>query len=79
MLKEKLGFKGFVFTDALDMKGVSKYNKPGFIELKALMAGNDILLLPQNVPAAVTEIQKAIDDGVISSKLVEEKCKAASL
>ncbi|NVO01283.1 MAG: serine hydrolase [Bacteroidetes bacterium] len=75
LLKEKLGFKGFVFTDALDMKGVSKYNKPGFIELKALMAGNDILLLPQNVPAAVTEIQKAIDDGVISSKLVEEKCK----
>ena len=75
LLKEKLGFKGIVFTDALDMKGVSKYNKPGYIELKALIAGNDILLLPQNVPAAVEEIQKAIDDGEISSKLVEEKCK----
>ncbi len=53
LLEQELGFKGFKITDALDMKGVSKYFKAGEIELKALQAGNDILLLPQNLEVAI--------------------------
>lgn len=45
LLKEELGFKGLVFTDALNMKGVSKFYSPGEADLKALLAGNDVLLL----------------------------------
>ena len=49
LLKDSLEFKGFIITDALDMKGATKYYKPGEIEVKALLAGNDILLLPKNL------------------------------
>ncbi|MDD4602790.1 MAG: glycoside hydrolase family 3 N-terminal domain-containing protein [Bacteroidales bacterium] len=75
LLKEKLGFKGFVITDALDMQGVTKYFPPGEIEVKALQAGNDILLLPKDVEIAEKKILTAIDSGEISKDLVETKCK----
>lgn len=75
LLKEKLGFKGYVFTDALDMEGVTKYFKPGEIEVKALQAGNDILLLPQNVDIAISGIKTALDSGWLSGELIEIKCK----
>lgn len=75
LLKEKLGFKGYVFTDALDMKGVTKHVKPGDIEVKALQAGNDILLLPLNVDIAVKGIRTAIDSGWLTDSLLESRCK----
>ena len=75
LLRNKLGFNGLVFTDALDMNGVTKYSEPGKIELKALEAGNDILLLPQDVQTAICEIEQAIDSGKLSRKLIEDKCK----
>lgn len=74
LLKERMKFRGVVITDALDMKGVTKFYPPGEIEVKALLAGNDILLLPQDVPAAVNSIRKAIDDGLIPQEMVPEKC-----
>ncbi len=52
LLKTRLGFSGLVFTDALNMKGVTINNAPGALEVKALMAGNDILLYSENIPAA---------------------------
>ncbi len=75
ILKKDEGFDGLVITDALDMKGVANYYKPGEIELKALLAGNDILLLPQNVEAAVKRIKQAIDDGTVTEELLNRKCK----
>ena len=53
LLQKELGFQGLIFTDGLNMKGVSKYFKPGELELKALLAGNDILLIPEDVPIAI--------------------------
>ncbi len=75
LLKEQLGFTGYVFTDALDMQGVTKYFNPGEIEVKALQAGNDILLLPLNVEVATQGIKTAIDSGLISVELLESRCK----
>ncbi len=75
LLKEKLGFEGLIVTDALDMSGVTKYFKPGIIEQKALMAGNDILLLPQDVPKAIRKIKKAVEKGDIPEQRIEESCK----
>ncbi len=75
LLKEELGFNGLVVTDALDMSGVTKYFKPGIIEQKALEAGNDILLLPQDVPKAMRKIKKAVEKGEISESRIEESCK----
>lgn len=75
LLKKELGFGGFVISDALDMQGVTKYFKPGEIELKALLAGNDILLLPQNLEAAVKAIRSAADSGLIADSLLEQKVR----
>lgn len=75
LLKKELNFEGLIITDALDMSGVTKYFKPGIIEQKALLAGNDILLLPQDVPKAIRKLKKAIEKGIIPMSLIEEKCK----
>lgn len=75
LLKNKLNFQGLIITDALDMKGVTKYNAPGIIELKAFEAGNDILLLPQNIEKAINSIESAINDSTISINDLNERCK----
>jgi beta-N-acetylhexosaminidase len=63
LLQQKLGFEGLIFTDGLGMQGVLKHHNPGQLEVKALMAGNDVLLLPQNIPAAFREISQALQEG----------------
>ena len=75
VLRNKLGFEGLIVTDALDMKGVTKYYKPGDIEVKALQAGNDILLLPADVPKAVKQIKKALDKGELDMAVINERCR----
>jgi beta-N-acetylhexosaminidase len=50
-----------VFTDALNMKGVANADKPGEIELRALLAGNDVMLFPQDPVKAIERIQTAVD------------------
>ena len=75
LLKTEMRFQGFVITDALDMSGVTKYYAPGEIEVKALLAGNDILLLPKNISKAIAAIRKAVDKSVIPMDLIEQKCK----
>ncbi len=68
LLKNQLNFKGLILTDALNMKGVANYSVPGEIDLAALLAGNDILLFPEDVSAAVTKIQMALEQKIISEK-----------
>lgn len=74
LLKKDLGFRGFVITDALDMQGVTKYYAPGEIEVKALQAGNDILLLPKHIDKAISAIKSAIDSGLLSQTLIDQRC-----
>lgn len=66
LLKDDLGFKGLVFTDALNMKGVSSFFSPGVVDAKALLAGNDMLLFTENVPNAFNEIKRALERSEIS-------------
>lgn len=75
LLQKQLGFKGLIFTDALGMKGVSSYNEPGMVDMKALKAGNDVLLFSGNVPEAIKQINIAIANNEISREMVDEKCK----
>ena len=75
LLKNKLGYKGLIFTDALGMHGVTKYYKPGEIEIAALRAGVDVLLMPKNVPLAFQKIKEAIKSGKISQKEIDLRCK----
>ncbi len=75
LLRKKMGFQGLVLTDALDMKGVSGYDAPGFLELRALKAGNDVLLLSVSVDKAVAVISQAIDSGLYSQDDLAVHCK----
>jgi len=75
VLIKQLGFKGLIFTDALGMKGASENWKPGEKELKALIAGNDVLLMSDDVPLAIEYIKAAVDSGLITQKLIDDKCR----
>ncbi|MDP2176094.1 MAG: glycoside hydrolase family 3 N-terminal domain-containing protein [Bacteroidota bacterium] len=66
LLKKELNFQGLVFTDALNMKGVAKHFTPGYVDLEAFLAGNDILLFSENVPLAISLIKNAILNGQIT-------------
>lgn len=74
LLKDTLDFKGLVFTDALNMQGAAKFFKPGVVDVKALIAGNDVLLFAENVPKAITEIKAAIERGEISQEEIDKRC-----
>jgi beta-glucosidase-like glycosyl hydrolase len=71
LLKEEMGFKGIAFTDALNMKGVSKFFEPGEVDLKALLAGNDVLLYPKDVPKAISKISAALKSGLLNPNELE--------
>lgn len=75
LLKGELGFKGLIFTDALEMKGIADYVDPKQVEVKALLAGNDVLLLPVNLPRAIQNVMDAMEKGIISPQLIEERCR----
>jgi len=75
LLKQELGFKGLVFTDALNMKGVSKFYGPGDVDVRALIAGNDVILFSGDVPRAVTLIQESIKKGEITQDEIDARCK----
>ncbi len=75
LLKNDLGFKGLIFTDALNMKGVSSFFAPGEVDARALIAGNDMLLITENVPNAFFEIKKAIMDSLITMSEIEQKVR----
>jgi beta-N-acetylhexosaminidase len=74
LLKDEMGYKGLVVTDALDMDGVTNYHKPGDIELMALLAGNDILLLPLDIPLAMEKINQAVKNGKITEEEINRRC-----
>ncbi|MBM3415073.1 MAG: serine hydrolase [Bacteroidetes bacterium] len=62
LLRNKMGYQGLTFTDALEMKGVAKYFPDGVISVEALIAGNDMLCLPASVPESIEAIKQAIAD-----------------
>ncbi|MBT6964952.1 MAG: hypothetical protein HOA01_01880, partial [Flavobacteriales bacterium] len=74
LLKTEMGFTGLSITDGLNMKGVSDFYEPGIVDVKALLAGNDVLLYPLNVPKAIEEIKKAIAKNQITQKEIDARC-----
>lgn len=67
-----IGFQGLVFTDALSMNGAKT---SGSTAVKALLAGNDVLLSLANVKAEIAAVLKAVEYHKIPQKLIDEKCK----
>lgn len=75
ILKQQLGFNGLIFTDALNMKGASNFKKPGEIDLAAFLAGNDVLLISENVPKAAKLMMEAYEEGTITEERLAHSVK----
>jgi len=74
-LKDKLQFDGLIFTDALEMQGVTKNFEPGDIEVKAIQAGVDVLLLPSSITSGVKAIRNAVKEGDITIARLDESVR----
>jgi len=74
LLKNEMGFKGIIFSDAMDMKGAYKEIHPDSLGLRALMAGVDVILMPINVENTIQIIVNQFDRKEVADR-VEESCK----
>ena len=74
-LKQNIGFNGLAVTDALNMKGAVPSNSDKNIDLLALLAGNDILLISQDIPQGIEKIKNAYNNLPIVKRRVEESVK----
>jgi beta-glucosidase-like glycosyl hydrolase/CubicO group peptidase (beta-lactamase class C family) len=75
LLKKELGYNGLIITDGMEMKGVRNQNRfEGDVEIRALLAGADILLLPGETDSVIAAIKRAVEEGVISEELINERC-----
>ena len=72
LLKNELHFSGLVFTDALEMKGIS--SNP-YVSAQALIAGNDMVLAPRNLKRELDGVLKAVKEGKITEDEINEKCR----
>lgn len=71
-LRKSLGFNGLIVTDALIMGGVARHFSPDEIAVKAVEAGVDILLMPENPENAIGAIYRAVREGEISERRIAE-------
>ena len=72
LLKEELGFKGLVFTDALAMRGVSGQ---GHLCLQALKAGDDLLLVPRSLEGELEAVRAAVRSGELPEAEINRRCR----
>lgn len=68
LLQEKLGFQGLILTDGLNMKGAADYATAAEINLATFLAGNDMLLIPQDIPNTVALFKSSLDKGTLSQE-----------
>lgn len=72
ILREELGFKGIIVTDALEMGGIAKGFSVGEAAVRSLQAGADVLLMPPDGEAAINAVAAAIRSGELTQKRVDE-------
>jgi beta-glucosidase-like glycosyl hydrolase len=75
LLKEELGFKGIIISDAMEMKGVVKFFKEGEADVMGIEAGNDILELSEDTRRGIKLVQQAVKSGRISMERIDESVR----
>ncbi|MDE3251418.1 MAG: serine hydrolase [Bacteroidota bacterium] len=79
ILRNELGFQGITFTDALEMQGVAKFFPKGEASVRSLIAGNDLLCLPGDIPGSIASVKQAIEEGRLSWDIIDAKVKKVLL
>lgn len=75
VLKKRLGFRGLTFTDAMDMNGVVKHFGGGEADVRAIIAGNDLLELSENSARAINMVLQAIKQGRLTQQDIDTRVK----
>ncbi len=75
LLRDEMNYNGLTFTDGMEMKGLTKFFPAGEAAVQAIIAGNDMLCLPDDVPAAIAAIKTAVDNKRIKQKEIDEKVR----
>lgn len=75
ILIDSLKFKGLIFTDALNMKGVADFHKPEDLNYLAYKAGNDFLTCPEKVKESIDYIEQQVSSGNLPVEEVNRKCR----
>jgi len=75
ILKEEMGFKGLIFSDAMGMKGVVKFFPGGEADVRGIIAGNDVIELSENSVRAVKLVRKAIRTKRLSWERIDESVR----
>lgn len=75
LLIKELNFDGLIFTDALNMKGASGFKGQEHIDVLAVAAGADVVLMSEDVPGGISAMKKAIENGKISLEQLNQKVK----
>jgi beta-N-acetylhexosaminidase len=71
LLREQLGFQGLIFTDSMLMDGVARLGSAGELAMRAVLAGNDMVLDPGDVLDAYRGVKSAVASGTISRERLE--------
>ena len=72
VLREEMGFKGLLFTDAMDMGAIDKGFGRTEAPVRAVLAGADVILMPPSVPTAIDAIVAAVASGRITESRIDE-------
>jgi len=75
ILRNELGYQGIIITDALNMGAIKEYYDSAEACLKALEAGVDMLLMPENFAEAYNAVLEAVQSGKISEERVNESLR----
>jgi len=75
LLQGELGFDGLIVTDAMNMSAITKYYSDDEAVVMAVMAGNDIILMPCDAKIAVNSIVQAVEDGKITEERINESVR----
>ena len=75
ILKKDMNFDGLIVTDAMDMSGLTLYFNQEEAAIRAILAGNDILLKPADVKATIRGIKDAVKSGRISKQRLDESVR----
>lgn len=72
LLREEMGFDGIIITDSMAMQAITEKYSSGIAAVKAIQAGVDIVLMPQNLQDAVNGILTAIQEGILTEERIDE-------
>lgn len=72
VLRQEMGFRGLIVTDAMDMQGLTQQFAPGEASVRALEAGTDVLLMPPKPEESIRAVLAAVSSGRLTRKRIDQ-------